>query len=123
MFGPRRWSSLVKTLGGETPLHFHGQADHLPGWSAAVNTPGNLNRNMKLLIAAAFAAFALVACDEHETNHVKSGTDHIKAASEDYREAASSAADRAYHAASGAPRELRESAADLADKTADALRK
>jgi hypothetical protein len=78
---------------------------------------------MKLLIAAAFAAFALVACDEHETAHVKSGNEHIKAASVDYREAASSAADRAYQAVSGSPHELRESAANLADKTADALRK
>ena len=78
---------------------------------------------MKLLIAAAFAAFALVSCDEHETSHIESGNDHAAKAAADYREAAASAADRAYHAVSGSPAELRESAADLADKTADALRK
>lgn len=89
---------------------------------------------MKLLIAAVFAAFALVACNEEETAHVKSGNEHMKAASADYTAATTEFAERTYDSVRGAPHDLKdsvrdfahgakESAADLADKTANALRK
>lgn len=78
---------------------------------------------MKLLIVAAFAAFALTSCSEEEATHVKSGNEHLKAASADYSAAATGAVDRAYDSVRGETRELKESAADLADKTSHALRK
>lgn len=73
---------------------FPSQADHLPGWSAAVHNRGT-SIDMKNIIAAAIAALALASCNEDEAAHIESGNKHLESASADYEAAATSAVARA----------------------------